>query len=49
MIMEPSLAGLPEHSDVPLWLVVVRGLGEKPMMMLPTISVSLEDYPSGSP
>ncbi len=25
---------LPEHPDVPLWLVVVRGLGEKPMMLL---------------
>ena len=25
---------LSEHPDVPLWLVVVRGLGEKPMMLL---------------
>ncbi len=25
---------LPEHPDVPLWLVVVRGLGEKPLMLL---------------
>ncbi len=25
---------LPEHPEVPLWLVVVRGLGEKPMMLL---------------
>ncbi len=25
---------LPEHPDVPLWLVVVRGLGAKPMMLL---------------
>ena len=25
---------LPEHPDVPLWLVVVRGLGEQPMMLL---------------
>jgi hypothetical protein len=25
---------LPEHPGVPLWLVVVRGLGEKPMMLL---------------
>ncbi len=25
---------LPEYPEVPLWLVVVRGLGEQPMMML---------------
>ncbi|MCP5118479.1 MAG: hypothetical protein GY953_47310, partial [bacterium] len=25
---------LPEHPDAPLWLVVVRGLGEHPMMLL---------------
>jgi hypothetical protein len=25
---------LPEHPDKPLWLVVVRGLGEAPMMLL---------------
>ena len=25
---------LPEHPEVPLWLVVVRGLGEQPMMLL---------------
>lgn len=25
---------LPEHPEVPLWLVVVRGLGEKPLMLL---------------
>ena len=25
---------LPEHPEVPLWLVVVRGLGEKPMVLL---------------
>ncbi len=30
---------LPEHPDVPLWLVVVRGLGEKPMMLLTNLSL----------
>jgi hypothetical protein len=25
---------LPEHPDIPLWLLVVRGLGEAPMMLL---------------
>ena len=25
---------LPDHPDVPLWLVVVRGLGARPMMLL---------------
>ena len=25
---------LPEHPEVPLWLLVVRGLGEQPMMLL---------------
>lgn len=25
---------LPDHPDVPLWLVVVRGLGKQPMMLL---------------
>ncbi len=25
---------LPDHPDVPLWLVVVRGLGAQPMMLL---------------
>lgn len=25
---------LPDHPDVPLWLVVVRGLGQNPMMLL---------------
>ncbi len=28
---------LPEHPNVPLWLVVVRGLGEQPMMLLTTL------------
>ena len=33
-------AGLvPEHPDVPLWLVVVRGLGETPMMLLTNLSL----------
>ncbi len=30
---------LPEHPDVPLWLVVVRGLGEQPMMLLTNLSL----------
>ena len=30
---------LPEHPDVPLWLVVVRGLGEKPMMLLTNLAM----------
>ncbi len=28
---------LPEHPQVPLWLVVVRGLGAQPMMLLTTL------------
>ena len=28
---------LPDHPDVPLWLVVVRGLGARPMMLLPNL------------
>ena len=30
---------LPEHPDLPLWLVVVRGLGAKPMMLLTNLSL----------
>lgn len=33
----PQLAGqlgVPDHPDAPLWLVVVRGLGAEPMMLL---------------
>ncbi len=30
---------LPAHPNVPLWLVVVRGLGEPPMMMLTTLAL----------
>ncbi len=28
---------LPEHPQTPLWLVVVRGLGAQPMMLLTTL------------
>ena len=28
---------LPEHPEVPLWLVVVRGLGKKPLMLLTNV------------
>jgi hypothetical protein len=30
---------LPNHPQVPLWLVVVRGLGEKPMMLLTNLEM----------
>ena len=30
---------LPDHPETPLWLVVVRGLGEKPMMLLTNIEM----------
>lgn len=30
---------LPHHPQVPLWLVVVRGLGEKPLMLLTNIEM----------
>ena len=30
---------LPHHPNTPLWLVVVRGLGEKPLMLLTNIEM----------
>ena len=33
---------LPEHPDVALWLVVVRGLGAQPLMLLTTLPIAQE-------
>lgn len=30
---------LPDHPDMPLWLVVVRGLGDKPLMLLTNLEM----------
>ena len=40
---------LPDHPDVPLWLVVVRGLGARPMMLLTNFPMRRSHKSCGGP